>query len=87
VDVSTLEDYKSFKRIDNEGKYLFDFVTISIWNARKQLVDWLSPHFNEKDELVDLFYPKFPKIITMPRQGWEPQGHLESAADAWLVRS
>ena len=56
VDVSTLEDYKSFKRIDNEGKYLFDFVTISIWNARKQLVDWLSPHFNEKDELVDLFY-------------------------------
>ena len=33
------------------------------------------------------FQPKFPKIITMPRQGWEPQGHLESAADAWLVRS
>jgi len=56
VDVSTLEDYKSFKCIDNEGKYLFDFVTISIWNARKQLVEWLSPHFNEKDELVDLFY-------------------------------
>jgi hypothetical protein len=56
VDVSTLEDYKSFKRIDNEGKYLFDFVTISIWNARKQMIDWLSPHFNAKDELVDLFY-------------------------------
>jgi hypothetical protein len=56
VDVSTLEDYKSFKRIDNEGKYLFDFVTISIWNARKQMIDWLRPHFNAKEELVDLFY-------------------------------
>ena len=56
VDVSTLEDYKSFKRIDNEGKYLFDFVTISIWNARKQMIEWLSPHFNDKNELVDLFY-------------------------------
>lgn len=56
VDVSTLEDYKSFNCIDNEGKYLFDFVTISIWNARKQMVDWLSPYFKEKDELIDLFY-------------------------------
>jgi hypothetical protein len=56
VDVSTLEDYKSFKRIDNEGKYLFDFVTTSVWNARKQLVDWLRPFFNEENELVDLFY-------------------------------
>ena len=35
VDVSTLEDYKSFKQIDVEGKYLFDFVTTSVWNARK----------------------------------------------------
>jgi len=56
VDVSTLEDYKSFKRIDNEGKYLFDFVTISVWNARKQMIEWLSPHFSAKNELVDLFY-------------------------------
>jgi len=56
VNVADLEDYKSFKRIDNEGKYLFDFATISVWNARKQMVDWLCPHFTEKDELVDLFY-------------------------------
>ena len=56
VDVSTLEDYKSFKQIDNEGKYLFDFVTISVWNARKQMIEWLSPHFRDKNELVDLFY-------------------------------
>ena len=56
VDVSTLEDYKSFKQVDNEGKYLFDFVTISVWNARKQMIEWLSPYFQEKDELVDLFY-------------------------------
>jgi len=56
VDVSSLEDYKSFKRIDDEGKYLFDFVTCSVWNARKQMVDWLRPMFNQDNELVDLFY-------------------------------
>ena len=39
VDVSGLEDYRSFKKIDNEGKNLFDFVTSSVWNARKQMVD------------------------------------------------
>ena len=56
VDVSSLEDYRSIKRIDNEGKYLFDFVTSSIWNARKEMVDWLRPHFEQEEELVDLFY-------------------------------
>jgi hypothetical protein len=38
------------------SKYLFDFVTSSVWNARKQMVDWLRPHFKEENELVDLFY-------------------------------
>ena len=56
VDVSTLENYQSFKCIDNEGKYLFDFVTISVWNARKQMVDWLRPHYHATEEVVDLFY-------------------------------
>jgi len=56
VDVSSLENYKSFKRIDNEGKYLFDFVTSSVWNARKQMVEWLRTFFNQENELVDLFY-------------------------------
>ncbi len=56
IDVSALEDYRSFKRIDNEGKNLFDFVTSSVWNARKQMVDWLRPLFNCENELVDLFY-------------------------------
>lgn len=56
VDASSLEDYKSIKRVDDEGKYLFDFVTASVWNARKQMVDWLRPHFDEENELVDLFY-------------------------------
>jgi len=56
VDVSTLEDYRSFKKIDDEGKNLFDFVTTSVWNARKQMVDWLRPHYNRKNEIVDLFY-------------------------------
>ena len=56
VDVSTLENYSSFKRIDNEGKHLFDFVTASVWNARKQMVDWLRQDFTNDNEVVDLFY-------------------------------
>ena len=56
IDVSSLQDYRSFKRIDNEGKNLFDFVTCSVWNARKQMVDWLRPYYNEDNEVVDLFY-------------------------------
>lgn len=55
INVSSLEDYKSFKKIDNEGKYLFDFVTGSVWNARKQMVEWLRTFFNQENELVDLF--------------------------------
>jgi len=56
IDVSTLEDYRSFKKIDNEGENLFDFVMTSAWNARKQMIDWLRPFFNVENELVDLFY-------------------------------
>jgi hypothetical protein len=56
VDTSTLEDYKSFKKIDNEGKNLFDFVTATVWNARKEMTDWLFCHYPNKDEYVDLFY-------------------------------
>ena len=56
VDTSTLTDYKSFKKIDNEGKNLFDFVTSSVWNARKWMVNQLLPYFNNTDEVVDLFY-------------------------------
>lgn len=56
VNVSSLENYKSFKKIDDEGKYLFDFVLSSVWNARKQMIDWLRPFFNQDNEVVDLFY-------------------------------
>lgn len=57
VDVSTLADYRSFKKIDNEGKNLFDFVTSSVWNARKWMLNQLLPWFdNDFDEVVDLFY-------------------------------
>lgn len=56
VDVSSLEDYACFKRIDTEGKNLFDFVTTSVWNARKQMVEWLRPIFRNDQEVVDLFY-------------------------------
>ena len=56
VDVTTLEDYSSFNKIDNQGKYLFDFVTASVWNARNMMVDWLKPYYSTQSDLVDLFY-------------------------------
>ncbi len=74
-DVSTLENYKSFKKIDNEGKNLFDFVTCSIWNARKQLTDYLRPYYNLENELVDLFY-----AIT------ECHGWIKSSNNELIVR-
>jgi len=75
VDVSTLENYKSFKKIDNEGKNLFDFVTASVWNARKDMTDWLLSHYPNKAEYVDLFY-----AITQCH-GW-----IKSEADRVVVR-
>jgi hypothetical protein len=56
VDPTTLEDYKSIKKIDNEGKNLFDFVTASVWNARKMMVNSLRSFYSQDNEVVDLFY-------------------------------
>ncbi len=56
IDVSTLTDYRSFQQIDNEGKYLFDAVTTAVWNARKQMTDWLRECYACENDLVDLFY-------------------------------
>ena len=56
VDISWLEDYTCFQRICDESKYLFDLVTASVWNARKQMVEWLLPLYENKNEYVDLFY-------------------------------
>ncbi len=75
VDVSTLEDYNSFKKIDNEGKNLFDFVTASLWNVRKDMTDWLLCHYPNENEYVDLFY-----AITQSH-GW-----IKSEADRVVVR-
>lgn len=75
VAVATLANYRSFQRIDNEGKNLFDFVTCSVWNARKQLTDWLRPLFNQENELVDLFY-----AIT------DCQGWIKSTKNEVIVR-
>jgi len=75
VDVSSLDDYKSFKQVDNEGKNLFDFVTSSVWNARKLMVEWLRPLFDCENELVDLFY-----AITYCH-GW-----IKSSKSAVIVR-
>ena len=36
VDISGLENYESYKVLDNEGKNLFDFVTTSVWNVRSR---------------------------------------------------
>ena len=30
--------------------------TISVWNARKQIVEWLLPFYENKKEYIDLFY-------------------------------
>ncbi|MCP4290125.1 MAG: hypothetical protein GY792_37925, partial [Gammaproteobacteria bacterium] len=56
IDVSQLQDYCSFKKIDNEGKNLFDFVTASVWNVRRTLIDWLSEYYAKESDRVDLFY-------------------------------
>ena len=56
VETSDIENYQKFKRVDNEGKKLFDLITSSVWNARKDMVDWLRPHWNLENEIVDLFY-------------------------------
>ncbi len=56
IDISKLQDYRSFKQVDNEGKYLFDFVTTAVWNVRKQMVDWLRESYDYENDLVDLFY-------------------------------
>lgn len=56
VNVTGLSDYRSFKAIDNEGKNLFDFVTASVWNARRQLLDWLVEGYAKDNDRVDLLY-------------------------------
>lgn len=56
VDVSELENYRSFLQINNEGKNMFDFATTSVWNARKMMVEWLKVAYKNENEVVDLFY-------------------------------
>ena len=56
INITSLEDYSCFKRISNESKNLFDFATSCVWNARKQMVEWLLPFYENKNEYVDLFY-------------------------------
>jgi hypothetical protein len=75
VDVSDIENYRSFRQIDNEGKNLFDFVTASVWNVRKEMTDWLLCHYPNINEYVDLFY-----TITKCH-GW-----IKSEADRVVVR-
>ncbi len=56
VNTSDIENYREFKRVDNEGEKLFDFMTSGMWNARKDMADRLRPHWNLENEIVDLFY-------------------------------
>jgi hypothetical protein len=56
IDVGGLSDYRSFQAIDNEGKNLFDFVTAAVWNARRQLIDWLAETYAKDSDRVDLLY-------------------------------
>jgi hypothetical protein len=73
IDVSQLQDYRSFKKIDNEGKNLFDFVTASVWNVRRTLIDWLGEYYAKDSDRVDLFY------AILHSHGW-----IESD-DQWVV--
>ena len=75
VNTSDIEDYRKYKRIDNEGKKLFDFITSSVWNARKDMIDLLRPVWNQENEVVDLFY-----AIT------ECQGWISSNSEEVRVR-
>jgi hypothetical protein len=75
IDISKLEDYTCFEKISNESKNLFDFVTSSVWNARKQMTEWLNPFFNNTNEVVDLFY-----AIT------DCHGWVKSSPDQVIVR-
>jgi hypothetical protein len=68
IDITDLENYRCFQRISNESKNIFDFVTSSVWNARKQMVEWLLPFYDNKNEYIDLFY-----AITYC-QGWIKSG-------------
>lgn len=56
IDVTGLEDYRNFKRLCNESKYIFDCATSLAWNARKQMTQWLQEIYCNKNEYVDLFY-------------------------------
>lgn len=56
IGLGQLQDYRSFQRIGNEGKNLFDFVTASVWNVRRTLIDWLGEYYAKESDRVDLFY-------------------------------
>lgn len=56
IDISGLTDYKNFKKHDNEGKNLFDFVNSISWKARKKGVEMLKGLYPHKNDIVDLFY-------------------------------
>lgn len=56
VDATELEDYRNFSKISNQTKNLFDCTTSLVWNARKQMVEWLGEIYTNKNEYVDLFY-------------------------------
>ena len=53
---SCLTEYRSFQAIDNEGKNLFDFVTASVWNVRRQLIDWLEDSYAKDSDRGDFLY-------------------------------
>jgi hypothetical protein len=64
VDISTTGSEKRFKRIVRHGKEMYDLATMPVWNARKIMVEWLSSHYHDKNDVVDLLY----KIISC--HGW-----------------
>jgi hypothetical protein len=56
VNTSDLEDYRKYKKVDNEGKRLLRLITSCVWNSRKDMIDLLQPGWEQENEIVDLFY-------------------------------
>jgi hypothetical protein len=68
IGVSRLQAHRFFRKIDHEGKNLFDFVTASVCNVRCTLIDWLGEYYPKESERVDL-----PCAILRSR-GWVESG-------------
>ena len=64
VDISTTGSERPFVKIADEGKKMFDLMSIPAWNARKIMVEMLSEDYTNKNDVVDELY------AIASRHGW-----------------